>query len=185
MPSILSNIVMVMLFQYFTERAIPGIAGALGHSGMEGLLSRGGNTQMATLIFFTIWCSFGPSVLMYLGAMNNIPVSVVESARLEGANALQEFIYITLPMIFPTFVTFVVVGVAGIFTNQMSLFSFYGAAAEARVYTIGYYLYRGANMAVQAELPRLSAFGLLLTIVVAPLTLGVRALLEKFGPKPY
>jgi ABC-type sugar transport system permease subunit len=185
MPSILSTIVMVVLFQYFTERAIPGLWYALTKTDIEGFLSRGGNSQMITLIFFTVWYGFGPSVLMYLGAMNNISVSVVESARLEGANSFQEFAHITLPMIFPTFVTFVTVGVAGIFTNQLNLFSFYGTVAEARTYTVGYYLYRGANMGSLSEFPGLSAFGLLLTAVVAPATLGVKALLEKLGPKTY
>jgi ABC-type sugar transport system permease subunit len=118
-----------------------------------------------------------------MGAMNSISESIVESAKIEGANSIQEFFFITIPMIFSTITTFLVVGIAGIFASQMNLFSFYGTDADAHLYTVGYYLYASTAKATFADYPRLSAFGLVLSAVAVPITYSVKYLLEKFGPK--
>ena len=48
-------------------------------------------------------------------------------------------------LIFTEVVTFITVGLAGIFVNQMGLFQFYGGDAEPQLWTIGYYLYVTCN----------------------------------------
>ena len=117
--------------------------------------------------------------------MSGIPDSVVEAAKIDGITPLREFFSITLPLIYPTVVTFFVVTVAGIFTNQMHVFSFFGDKAEYNVYTVGYFLYRqisDVNTGI-SEYPYLSAFGLVLTLISVPLTLLVKKGLEAVGPK--
>ncbi len=182
LPHILSMLVMVLLFKYFAENAIPELWARLFGKRLDGLLGST-DTAMPTLLFFLVWAGFGTQVLMYVGAMNNISESVVESATLDGITPIKEFVYITLPLIWPTFVTFVVVGLAGLFTNQLNLYSFYGTSAPASVQTIGYYLYRGAQSGELPEYPYLSAMGLMLTCIALPVTLGVRKLMERFGPR--
>lgn len=181
LPSVISSIVMVILFKYFCENAIPEIWEALTGEQIGGLLSST-KTSFPTLLFYLVWTGFGTQVIMYTGAMNNISDSVVESARLDGASQLREFISITLPMIWPTFVTFIVVGIAGIFTNQLNLYSFYGTGADLADYTIGYYLYRETTRATLPEYPYLSAMGFVFTLFAVPLTFLVKGALEKFGP---
>ncbi len=102
---------------------------------------------------------------------------------MDGAGALREFFYIIIPSIYPTIVTFIVVGVAGIFTHQMNLYSFYGTSAAAELYTFGYYLYVHTKVATSyADFPELSALGIVLTVVAVAMTMTVKYLLEKFGP---
>lgn len=176
MPSVLSSIVTVTMFRYFAENAIPAIFG------MEnGLLSTPG-LAFPTLIFFNIWISFGTSILMYSGAMNGIDESVIEAAKLDGVTPLREFFSVIFPLIYPTVVTFVIVGVAGIFTNQMNLFSFYGNDAIKQYQTMGYYLFRGVNLATLAEYPELATYAVVLTAIAVPMTLLSKKALEKFGP---
>ena len=116
--------------------------------------------------------------------MDRIPESILESATLEGISKIQEFWYITLPLIFPTMSTFLIVGVAGIFTNQFNLFSVYGIAPPSTdMYTLGYYLFAETAYANDLSYPRLSAFGILFTVIAVPLTFGFRFILEKFGPQ--
>ena len=91
--------------------------------------------------------------------------------------------HITIPMIWPTITTFLIVGVAGLFTNQMCLYSFYGESAEYANMTIGYYLYRETLKAGVDRYPYLAALGLVLTVIVVPLTYLVKWLTNKFGPK--
>lgn len=175
MPSIISAIVMVSVFKQFTERVIPEITGGAG-------LLANPDTEFATLLFYMLWSGFGVSILMYVGAMNNINDSVIEAAQLDGVNAFTEFTRIVLPLVWPTVVVFLTTQLAQIFSNQMNLFSFYGHSAEPRVQTVGYYLYRNTYVAQISDYPYLAAFGLVLTFIVAPVTVFARWLLTKFGP---
>ncbi len=124
---------------------------------------------------------------MFSGAMSGIDESIVESAQLDGANAIQEFIRITVPLIWPTFVSFLTINFTGLFTNQMHLHTLFGNDAD-ELSTLGYYLYvnshRGELVATD-KVPSfsvLSAIGLMTTAVMLPLTLGLRKALRKFGP---
>lgn len=59
-------------------------------------------------------------MLLYLAALQSVPKTFYEAAKLDGANALQSFWYITLPMVKPvTFFIIVtsVIGGAQIFTE--------------------------------------------------------------------
>ena len=84
-------------------------------------------------------------------------------------------------MILPTISTFLVAQIAGLFTNQASLYSFFMDKAEFENYTIGYYLFvlvngtgYGKTMYTYA-----SALGLVCTFIAFPLTLLARHFLNK------
>ena len=176
LPHILGGVVVVIIYKYFTEDAIREIFNL-----EVGLLSNV-NTERATIMFYTIYVSFGPRVLVYSSAMSGISESIIESAELDGVNTWQELVHIVLPSIWSTFVTFMVASVVGIFTNQMSLYTFYGEKADSYLFTFGYYLYRGAKLAKNVDYPYLSAMGLMLTVIAVPMTLFTRWALNKFGP---
>ena len=178
-PSILSAVVTVTMYRSFVDIVIPKVFN-MG-DGELGLLSNP-NTKFGTIIFYNIWIGFGTQILMYSGAMNGIDPSITEAAKLDGANPWIEFFYIILPLIFPTIQTFLVTGVAGIFTNQINLVAFESLSAHVKYNTIGYYLFRKAAAPTQYEYPVWATMGAMLTLVAAPLTLIFRWLLDKFGP---
>lgn len=183
LPSIISAIVMVTIFQFFVERAIPAFWQKAFNVKIKGLIENQAS-RYATIIFYNIWVGFGTGVLMYSNAMSGIPQEIVESAHLDGATGINEFWRITLPMVYPTLSTFLITGVAGLFTNQINLYSFYGGSAPESVQTYGYYLFTRTQLAKsESEYPLLAAMGLLFTMVIVPLTFGVKWMLEKFGPK--
>lgn len=182
LPSIMSAIVMATIFQFFVERAIPTAMMKFFDVEMMGLMENP-ETRFACILFYNILMGFGANVLMYTNSMSGISQEVVEASQLDGASTLQEFLHVTLPMIYPTIAMFIFTGIAGIFTNQLNLFSFYGAAAPGGISTYGYYFYTKTQGAKSiAEYPLLSAMGLFMSAVAVPLTLLVKWLLEKFGP---
>lgn len=187
LPSVVSPIILTMLFGYFVDRALPEMMLNWFHKEVPGLLSDI-DTMFGTVIAYNVFMGFGVQILMYANAMSGINDSAVEAARLEGANFMQEFWHITLPSIWSTLVTFIVVGVAGLFTNQLNLVGFFGTNALTDTQSLGYYLYAGILRASGeqggiAEYPILSAFGLLMTVIAVPLTFGIKFLMEKFGPR--
>ena len=181
-PSVISGIVLVSIFVEFVEVVVPNVIYSVSGKEILGLLSNP-DSRFTTILFYCVWMGFGGSILLYVGAMNNISESIIEACKLDGANTFQEIVYIVLPLIYPTFVTFMVVGVGGILTNQMGLYSFYGPRAKENIQTFGYYLFKATKEATYTKYPFLATMGILMTLVVAPVTFLVKWALEKVGPK--
>lgn len=92
--------------------------GIFGIDGPSWLMNK--DTVKPALILMTIWKGLGYSMLLYLAALQSVPKTYYEAAKLDGANAFQVFKNITLPMVKP--VTFFIVvtsiiGGAQIFTE--------------------------------------------------------------------
>lgn len=181
LPSIISGVVMVTIYQFFVERAIPAYANELFHISMRGLLENP-DTRFVTILVYNVWFGFGGGTLYYSNAMSSIPQEVVESARIDGATGFREFFYITLPLIYPILSVFLFTCFGGIFTGQGGLYTFYGSAAPVDLQTLGYYMFIETLNSSEAQYPYLSAMGLLLTIVITPVTLFTKWALQKFGP---
>lgn len=180
LPNIVSGLVLVLIYKYFTERAVPDVIGSFGYT-ISGLLSNS-NTALPTIIAFNILLSFGTQTLLISGTMEGISDSITDAAKVDGCTPIQEFVHIIVPMIWPTLTTFLITGVAGVFTNQMCLYSIYGEHAEYSHITIGYYLYRETLRAGIDKYPYLSALGLVITVIVVPITYLMKWATKKFGP---
>lgn len=183
LPQIISSIVLVLIFMYFVEEGLPAIGLTSG-----GLITNP-KTDFGTILFYNVWAGFGIQLMMYNGAMRGIPEAITEAAKIDGASPFQEFIRITIPCIWGTLVTFIVVCITEIFTNMMGLVSFKGLSADSRLFTFGYYIYRETMLAskgglvVSERLPYLSAMGVTFTVIVVIVTMVVRKLLQKYGPR--
>lgn len=183
MPQILSAVVFGLLFKNLTGTIYHNI------TGNESLLSNL-STKLPSVILFNILMGFGVNVLTYTSTMSGVNESLIESAQLDGANALQELWYIILPMIYPTVTTLMMVEFSHVFTNQFHLYTLFSAGAN-EVSSVGYYLYVQAQSS-DLYLPKgsiylpytvLAAMGLIFTAIVLPTTLIARKLLEKYGPR--
>ena len=188
LPTIISGVVLTLLYEYIVEDVYVALSGV-----QYGLMT---TNKMEVVIFYNLWVGFGMNILMYSGAMSGINDSISESAQLDGVNVVTEFIYITLPMIFPTIITFLVMGISGIFTDQMGLFTFFKDASPFQ--TVGYFIYvqsLNSNLIppktiaekemIYLSYSEISALGLMITAIILPLSLTVRHLLEKYGPSDH
>ena len=182
LPFIISSITLVIIYKYFVEQAIP--AYVLQSSGEEilGWLSDP-EKEFGAILFFSIWTGFGIQTLIYSSAMSGISNDIVDAAKIDGVTPMREFLYIDIPMIMPTIAVFVVSSTATIFVNQMNLFNFYGTdATNYDIWTIGYYMYRGVAAGNMSDYPYYAAFGLVMTMITIPITLIIRALMNKLDP---
>ena len=138
----------------------------------------------ATCFIFSFWTSLGSALILIPNAMRGVNSEVVESAQIDGINNMfQELWYIILPLIWPTMSTFWVTGIAGIFSNAGPLMGFYDLSAPDYTYLMGYYWTRMIVYdSTEVNYPLYAAGGLIITAIVAPLTIFVKWALEKFGP---
>ena len=183
MPAVISTFVFCLVFKYFVGEPFQQIMHAFGSEDFPNLL-KNLDTQFGTTLFYDIWVSFTMSMIVYSNAMNAIDDEIIESASLDGVNnMIQEMRYIILPMIFPTISTFLITGFAGILSNGGSIMLFFMYSADPVVYNMGYYYtVKVANAVNQLGYPVLAAGGMLMTLLVAPLTILLRKFLERVSP---
>jgi multiple sugar transport system permease protein len=82
---------------------------------------------MPALILMAVWKNFGFNMIIFIAGLQNIPPSLQEAARIDGANAWQRFSYITLPLLGPTLV----------FVALMTMIGYFQVFAEPYVMTQG------------------------------------------------
>jgi raffinose/stachyose/melibiose transport system permease protein len=68
---------------------------------------------MPAIFVALTWKYFGFHMLLYLTGLQNIPDELDEASRIDGANSLQNFTYITLPLLSSTIRTSVYLSVLG------------------------------------------------------------------------
>ena len=57
---------------------------------------------LPALSITTVWWTFGFPMLVFIAGLQNIPETLYEAAKIDGANPRQSFFYITIPLIMPT-----------------------------------------------------------------------------------
>ena len=182
LPSVLPSILLVSVFKFFANEAIPGYMSELFNKTVTPLFI-GKDTLMPTLLFYNVWASFGAQILIYTGAMDQISPDVMEAGKVDGVSPVAEFFLIVIPIILPTISTFLVANIAMLFSNQANLYAFFGDSRRVDYgnFTIGYYLFDLVNKAGNGKTmyTYASALGIICTMIAFPLTLGVRKLLNR------
>jgi raffinose/stachyose/melibiose transport system permease protein len=74
-----------------------------------------GNTDRVLVAIFIVltWQFFGLHMILYIAGLQQIPEEVEEAALIDGANRLQNLLYIVLPMLSSTIVTTIYLSVLG------------------------------------------------------------------------
>lgn len=88
-----------------------------------------------------IWQSLGYHALLYLAALQTIPKDLYEAARIDGANKLQQFFKITIPMISPTTFLIVILSLIASFQSWSMIQILTQGGPGTATHTLGYYIY--------------------------------------------
>lgn len=135
MPSSALLIVWLLLFDY--GGVINRICEALGAGRVLWLESE---ALRAPIVLLYIWKNVGFSVVIFSAALQALPEPYYEFASLEGANAVQKELKITLPLILPTaFLVFVLAWVNA-FKIFKEVYFIGGAYPQDAVYTLQHFM---------------------------------------------
>lgn len=182
LPSMVSGVVMAMLFMKFIELGLPLMWKEVFKTELPNLL-RSNDTAFGVQVFYALWLGFATSIIIYSNAMNAIDPEITEAGRIDGTTSFKELIYIVVPMITPTLATYIITGTAGMFTGGGALFIFYGLnGVPENAYLMGYYLFKIAMVGDLTAYPFASAVSIMLTIITVPITLSVRWIMDKIDP---
>lgn len=83
------------------------------------------SVALNAIMIMNIWSTAPFFMVIYLAALQGIPDSLYEAADLDGANAIQKFLYITVPNLRPVTSFVVIMGIIGTFQlfDQSYIFS--------------------------------------------------------------
>jgi multiple sugar transport system permease protein len=73
----------------------------------------GPSVAMFVIIFLVVWTTSGTFMLMFIAALQDLPVEVDEAAALDGTSKWQKFRFVTLPMIKPALFLVITLGLIG------------------------------------------------------------------------
>lgn len=124
----------------------------------------------STVVYFTIavfsfWKFIGTAFLYYFIGFQNIPDVYYEAAQIDGANTLQVFGRITLPLLSPTIFFVVVTNIIGVFQIFDEPMLLTGGGPGTASKTVSLYIYQVAFQQMKTGYGSVLAFSIFLIIL--------------------
>ena len=177
LPVMISGVIMGYMWWYLTEYAgaLNDIVKLFGKEPVLWLSSAG--ITVPLMIVINSMQYFGVSMVIYLAGLQAISEMYYEAARIEGADSRKIFLFITVPLLYPAFLTSITINLIG----GLKLFDFIRALtgggpgfATHSLATLIHVTYFGTQNAGFA-----AAIGVLLFALILLITIALQALFAK------
>nr|WP_198954862.1 sugar ABC transporter permease [Kineosporia sp. R_H_3] len=136
----------------------------------------GPSVAMCAIIALVVWTTAGTFMLMFLAALQDIPVEVEEAAEIDGAGRWQRFRYVTLPMLRPTLFLVLTLGLIGTWQVFDQIYVMSQGAPGKTTLTPAYLSYQSSFN--NNEWGQGSAIAFILFAIIVALTLVQRFVLR-------
>ncbi len=115
LPAVTSGVAVSFLWMWILDPSLGFINRFLELIGIQGpLWLQCEHWAKPALILMSTW-AIGQNIVIYLAGLQGIPQHLYEAAMIDGANTIQKFRHITLPMMSPTLFFTLVMGIIGTF----------------------------------------------------------------------
>lgn len=180
LPTMMTGLIMALIFQKVIEGPVPLIIQRIFDTDFIYFLKD--PNAFKTLLAYSVWVGFGPTLIIYPNAMNSIEKSIVEASKIDGASDLQQLWHIYMPGIWPTITVMYFNCIGAIISTDVPNFLFFNYSAPAGSYTMGYYLFRQTMIGGEGLGPIINAIHYMLACISVPLTLLWKYVAENYGP---
>ncbi|MGI5153364.1 carbohydrate ABC transporter permease [Plantactinospora sp. CA-294935] len=137
----------------------------------------GPSVAMCSIILLVVWTTSGTFMLMFLTALQQVPETLEEAGKLDGATRWQRLRFITLPSLRPTMFLVLALGVIGSWQVFDQIYVMSQGDPAKTTLTPAYLSYRTAFR--DFEYGSGAAISFLLFLIIILLTLGQRWLLRE------
>lgn len=125
-----------------------------------------------SLILMSVW-GIGGAMVIFLAGLADVPPSLYEVAELDGAGAWAKFRHVTLPMLTPTILFNLVMGLISSFQYFTQVYVMTGGKGSPVDTTMFYALYLYRNSFYYLRMGYASAMAWMLFVVILAATVGV------------
>jgi ABC-type sugar transport system permease subunit len=182
MPYVLPQVAIGVVWGWIYEPSRGWLNRALEFVGLD-YFTRGWlgdpSTALYAVLATAIWATAGFVFIIFLSALRNVDVDLVDAARLDGANWLQRVRYIILPQIMPVFLMVTTITLLGGFSVFDMIFVMTGGGPAGATEVLGTYAYSSAF-----QLNRISygtTLALLITVMAIPFAVWLNRLQRKLS----
>ena len=102
------------------------------------------STALWAVVLVSVWQIFGQYLIYWMAALQNVPEELYEAADLDGANALEKLIHVTLPMIKPVAVVITILALVNALHVFGVVVTLTGGGPGTATYVVSYYIYNEA-----------------------------------------
>lgn len=186
MPTIISSAVYSLIF-YFIFASYNGVLN--GFLKAIGIINQPvnwlGNSKIAmySVVIVAIWGGFGNYMILFLSGLSSISEDVYESCKIDGANAIQTFWYITIPMLGPMMKVILMLAITNALKDYQSILVLTGGGPNNRTHVMFSYIFQitfggdasGSNLQI--------GYGAVLSIMAAIIVGVITAIYLKASKK--
>ncbi len=169
LPIIVPFVASSVLWKYLYNKEYGPIDSVLKGLGMPTINWLGSpDSALFALVIVSVWAG-AVTTIIYVAGLQHIPEELLDSAKIDGANSLQRFFYVTIPMLSPTIFFNVVTAFIGAFQFFVPAFIMTEGGPVKSTYFYNYNLYEKAFKWL--EMGYASAMAWVLFAIIIVLTL--------------
>jgi multiple sugar transport system permease protein len=177
LPSVTSAVVISLIFVWLF--AAQGIINQIFGSDTNWLNDV--KTAFYVIMGMNIFTTSGTLMLIFLSGLQDIPNTIYEAAKMDGADTLQIFWHITIPMLRPVLFFVVTVSVIGCFQVFDQIFVMTSGGPLDTTTTLTYLIYKWAFRDTTIKMGQASALAVVLTMIILAVTMLQRRVIEGSG----
>lgn len=183
-PMVLSAVIMCLAFNMAMSGDYGFVCEILRMINLGHLIPANGfmgdpSTAWTCILIFSVWTGISGNLMFFCSAMSRIPQSVIESAHIDGAGELRQFLTMVVPLIWGTITTMAMSGVAQIFAWYLPTLLL--TNGQGQTSTIGFIVVMHSQ--ARTSLDFVYAFGVIISVFGTAVTVGAKSLLERFWPE--
>ncbi len=132
-----------------------------------------------SMITMGVWSGLGTSILLIYASLKNVPKALYEAAEIDGANAVQQFIHVTLPAISPITFYILLTGISGSFQDFTRFQVMRGDAMTEWSVMPVWYIYKYTTSSWNYAAGYACALGIVLGLIILAIS-AVQFVLSRF-----
>ena len=142
-PEVTSAVVVAVIFRYLFDRDTGMVNYILSTFGLENIAwLQDPFWAKVSFVLLSGWWSQGYHMVLFLAALQTIPKDLLEAAMVDGANQVQSFFRITLPLLLPIIVFSAIITPTAGLQRFAEPFLLTSGGPGYSTYTMLYYLYQ-------------------------------------------
>ena len=180
LPAITSSVVTSVIFLWIYSKT--GLLNyLLAGFGIEGHDWLGApSTALGSIMMLNVWSTSGYFMIAFLAALQSVPNTLYEAARIDGAGPVARFWHVTVPGVRPTILFVMTLGLIGCFQVFDQIYVMSSGGPVNATTTVSYFIYNSAFKYFRFGYA--AAASIVLFFIILSLTLVQQRVIEEGKP---
>lgn len=176
-PNMVSMIIGGFIWMFIFTRVFPYIAETYGLLFLDQSWIGDPNYSFYSILILSLWGSVGYLMIIYIAALQNVPISLIEAAKIDGANAFQVIWHVVRPLIMNSITIGIFIALSSSFKVFDQVYALTGGGPGRATQVVSLNIFSEAY-AMQSRYGYASAKAVVLFLIILGIT-GVQLLIMK------